>query len=187
MVPTSMFAKITKLGTSWHAPCQCVRLLACGCVFVLVYRFSRHSVCSLRYHEGQQVLWTGNAKVRKPVSWQWPGNVVRKLSRERLPLQCHIFSPMVAMITRTLRDWHHKNATQDYRYTRSRVYCTISTVTILSKNALLVSQLCTIVTRRGAGGSKTTMVRTCTRRRIGRAGNVPKYSGTVTVRLANKA
>ena len=72
------------------------------------------------------------------VSWR-PGNVVRKLSWERLPLQCHIFSPVVAMITRTLRDWHYKNATQEYRYTCSRVYCTISTVTILSKNALLVS------------------------------------------------
>ena len=42
------------------------------------------------------------------------------------------------------------------------------------------------VTRRGAGGSKTAMVRTCTRPRIGRAENVPKYSGTVTVRLANE-
>ena len=52
MAPTSMFARVRKLGTSWHALYYCVRLLACGCVFSFVSRFSRHSVCSLRYHEG---------------------------------------------------------------------------------------------------------------------------------------
>ena len=50
---TSMFAKICKLGTSWHALCYCVRLLACGCVFSLVSRFSCHSICSLQYQGGQ--------------------------------------------------------------------------------------------------------------------------------------
>ena len=32
MVPTSTFARIRKLGTSWHGLCYCVQLLACGCV-----------------------------------------------------------------------------------------------------------------------------------------------------------
>ena len=50
MAPTSTFAEIRKLGTSWHAlHVLRVRLLACGCVFSLVSRFSCHS---LRYHEG---------------------------------------------------------------------------------------------------------------------------------------
>ena len=45
----------------------CVVLLcsACACVFSLVFRFYRHSVCRLRYHEGWQVLQTANARLRK--------------------------------------------------------------------------------------------------------------------------
>ena len=39
MSPTSTFARVWKLGTSWHALCCCVWLLACGCVFSLVSRF----------------------------------------------------------------------------------------------------------------------------------------------------
>ena len=62
MAPTSTFAKIRKLSRL-RVGMRCVvcsaaslwlrvRLLACGCVFSLVSRFSRHSICSLRYHEG---------------------------------------------------------------------------------------------------------------------------------------
>ena len=45
MATTSMFAKIRKLGTSWHALCYCVRLLACGC-----------QVACLASYPGLQVL-----------------------------------------------------------------------------------------------------------------------------------
>ena len=66
MALTSMFAKLWKLGTSWHVLCYCVRLLACGCMFSLVSRFSRHSMCSFLYHEGYWMLRTANAGLRKP-------------------------------------------------------------------------------------------------------------------------
>ena len=88
-------------------------------------------------------------------------------------------------MTDTIKMRHRSTGTHALEFTVPS-----STITILSKNALLVSYALYVyrdsVTRRGAGGSKTAMVRTCTRPRIGRAENVPKYSGKVTVRLANE-
>ena len=60
MAPTSMFAKNTEARyelacavllcsvTSVSATC-----VSATCVFSLVSRFSRHSMCSFLYHEGQ--------------------------------------------------------------------------------------------------------------------------------------
>ena len=44
MATTSMFAKIRKLGTSWHALCSATSLWLPSCVFSLVSRSSGISV-----------------------------------------------------------------------------------------------------------------------------------------------